>query len=117
MDRKDYRRADWLDCSERAMANITLSSGVELKEGKRKAFGRQIIRIFEGNDNLADETLNYSSFSELAVPNAPLGQCSRSRDVAEWCNPVQLRPLVRSARGHTSPLVCRRQIETTNETV
>jgi hypothetical protein len=35
MDRKDYRLADWLDCSERAMANITLSSDVELKEGKR----------------------------------------------------------------------------------
>jgi hypothetical protein len=35
MDRKDYRRADWLDCSERAIANITLSSEVELKKGKR----------------------------------------------------------------------------------
>lgn len=35
MDRKDYRRADWLDCSERAMANITLSSKVELNVGKR----------------------------------------------------------------------------------
>jgi hypothetical protein len=36
MDRKNYRRADWLDCSERARANITLSSEVELKEGERK---------------------------------------------------------------------------------
>jgi hypothetical protein len=35
MDRKDYRRADWLDCSERAVADITLSSDVELKDGKR----------------------------------------------------------------------------------
>jgi hypothetical protein len=29
MDRKNYRRADGLDCSERATANITLSSGFE----------------------------------------------------------------------------------------
>jgi len=35
MDRRNYRRADWLDCSERAIANITLSSEVESKEGKR----------------------------------------------------------------------------------
>ena len=37
MDRKDYRRADWLDCSERAIANITLSSKVELSEDKRRS--------------------------------------------------------------------------------
>jgi hypothetical protein len=30
-DRRDYRRADWLDCSERGIADITLSSEVELK--------------------------------------------------------------------------------------
>lgn len=54
MDRKDYRRADWLDCSERALANITLSSEVELKEGKRK---REVdYPDFYGNDNLAEET-------------------------------------------------------------
>jgi hypothetical protein len=31
MGRRNYRRTDWLDCSERARANITLSSEVELK--------------------------------------------------------------------------------------
>jgi hypothetical protein len=30
MDRSNYRRTDWLDCSESAFANITLSSEVEL---------------------------------------------------------------------------------------
>jgi hypothetical protein len=30
-DRRNYRLADRLDCSERAIANITLSSEVELK--------------------------------------------------------------------------------------
>jgi hypothetical protein len=29
MDRRNYRSADRLDCSERAIANITLSSEVE----------------------------------------------------------------------------------------
>jgi hypothetical protein len=63
MDRKDYRRADWLDCSERAMANITLSSEVELKSADAVASGKPIIPIFGGNDNLAAETLNSSRFS------------------------------------------------------
>lgn len=55
MDRKDYRRADWLDCSERAIANITLSSEVELKRANAIAFGRQIIHIIYGNDNVSEE--------------------------------------------------------------
>jgi hypothetical protein len=41
MDRQDYRRADWLDCSERAMANIMLSSDVELKEGERRGVRKE----------------------------------------------------------------------------
>ena len=90
MDRKDYRRADWLDCSERATANITLSSGVELKEwANAKAFGTKIIRIFDGNDNLAGETLNDSSFSRFTVPNGALARCSGSGHVANRCNPLQ----------------------------
>jgi hypothetical protein len=62
MDRKNYRRADWLDCSERAQANITLSSEVELKEGKRNAFERQIIRIFTEITTLRRNLEPYSSF-------------------------------------------------------
>jgi hypothetical protein len=55
MDRKDYRRADWLDCSERAIANITLD--VELNEANATAFGRQILRILIAKDNTEGEGL------------------------------------------------------------
>jgi hypothetical protein len=34
MDRRDYRRADWLDCSERAIANITLSLRGRVKKAQ-----------------------------------------------------------------------------------
>jgi hypothetical protein len=45
-DRRTYRRADWLDCSERAIANITLSFEVESKCG-----GRRIIHVSKVNGN------------------------------------------------------------------
>ena len=80
MDRKNYRRADWLDCSERERANITLSSEVELKEGKRKHVREADYPDFYGNDNLAKKTLSYSHLS------AHWGH------VAKWCSPVQMCP-------------------------
>jgi hypothetical protein len=42
-DRRNYRLADWLDGSERAFTNMTLSSEVELRWGERRAFRREII--------------------------------------------------------------------------
>jgi hypothetical protein len=62
IDRKDYRRADWLDCSERASANITLSSEVELKEGKRKRVWDTDYPYFYGNDNLTDKTRSIPAY-------------------------------------------------------
>lgn len=52
MDRKDYRRADWLDCSERVVADITLSSKVEFRMGKRGGVQARIIRISVLNGNV-----------------------------------------------------------------
>ena len=52
MDRRNYRWADRLDCSERAIANITLSSKVELgRDERRRRSGRRIIHIFSLSRN------------------------------------------------------------------
>jgi hypothetical protein len=52
MDRRNYRWTDRLDCSERVIANITLSSQVELSEMNARAFGERIIRALSVNGNV-----------------------------------------------------------------
>ena len=51
-DRRNYRLADWLDGSERAFTNMTLSSEVELRWGERCAFGSGIIYVIVVGSNV-----------------------------------------------------------------
>lgn len=52
MDRRNYRWTDRLDCSERAIANITLSSDVELRLNEQvECLARIIIPILDLSRN------------------------------------------------------------------